>query len=336
MQTKHDDHTQGFARGCYSEGYEWALQLSALSSYAPIKIWRIDPFAYCPADASGTSETCGIGRVRHAKIPGAFTEIVPAGQHGNAQAYNVFDVRKCNVPFAVAVTSMEYINEENIAVTVLYASFFDYSPDTGMLRPDARNATYRVYFLNAATMELKDTPHDDDIALAATSSSEGKLCPAMRRLPNVGSFFAEAAVAGVEILRKVFDILTMLPALVHMWDMQQSCPLVTHGHSLMQRCGSDLLSLDEFFDALNRANAHFWRGFAIVAERVRDLGVDRVANIIDGVAYYGESTMSPTTTYASFVRAVRIPTKELGTQMMQGVVPMAGRYARSACVVQEN
>jgi hypothetical protein len=38
------------------------------------------------------------------------------------------------------------------------------------------------------------------------------------------------AVAGVEILRKVFDIFTMLPALVHMWDMQQSCPLVTHGH----------------------------------------------------------------------------------------------------------
>ncbi len=43
---------RGFAKGCISEGYEWSLQLSALSSYAPIKIWRIDPFAYCPYDGT--------------------------------------------------------------------------------------------------------------------------------------------------------------------------------------------------------------------------------------------------------------------------------------------
>jgi hypothetical protein len=45
---------KGFARGCLTEGYEWSLQLSALSSYAPIKIWRIDPFAYCPYGPDGT------------------------------------------------------------------------------------------------------------------------------------------------------------------------------------------------------------------------------------------------------------------------------------------
>lgn len=135
---------KGFARGCASEGYDWALQLSALSSYAPIKVWRIDPFAYCPPDASGTNERCGIGRVHHVEIPDAFTKIVPAGEKGNANAYNVFDVRKCEVPFAVAVVGLEYVNEENIAVTVLKASFFDYSPDTGLLRPDARNASYQV------------------------------------------------------------------------------------------------------------------------------------------------------------------------------------------------
>ena len=48
---------KGFARGCLTEGYEWSLQLSALSSYAPIKIWRIDPFAYCPYGSDGT-ERC--------------------------------------------------------------------------------------------------------------------------------------------------------------------------------------------------------------------------------------------------------------------------------------
>ena len=105
------------------------------------------------------------------------------------------------------------------------------------------------------------------------------------------------------------------------WERQESCPLVTHGRSLLQRCGSDLLSLDDFFDALNRANAHFWRSFAIIAERVRDMGVDRVANVIDCVAYYGESMLL----FASFVRTVKLPTKEMGTQVMQGVMQVGSR-----------
>ena len=110
------------------------------------------------------------------------------------------------------------------------------------------------------------------------------------------------------------------------WERQESCPLVTHGHSLLQRCVSDLLSLDDFFDSLNRANAHFWRSFAILAERVRDMGVDRVANVIYGVAYYGESTLMPTEQFASFVRTVKLPTKEMGTQVMQGVMQVGSRW----------
>lgn len=304
------------------------MQLSALSSYAPIKIWKIDPFAYCPSDASGQSETCGIGRVRHVEVEDAFTNILPKGAEGkpdDGKKYSVFDVRKCEVPFAVAVVGLEYINDENIAVTILKASFFDYSPDTGLLRPDARNATYVVKFLSTVTMSMRDTPWDRDSSSAAASAAEGSLCPAMRRLPNVGSLLAEASVALVEVVRKVLDVVLVLPGLVQMWDRQQSCPLVTHGHSLLQRCGSDLLSMDDFFDALNRANAHFWRSFSIVAERVRDLGVDRVANVIDGVAYYGESTISPTTAFSSFVRTVKLPTKEMGTQAMQGVMLVGSR-----------
>jgi hypothetical protein len=315
---------KGFASGCATLGMEWRTQLSALSSYAPIKIWRIDPFAYCPADASGIGEVCGIGRVRHAEIPDAFTKIVPVGEEGNAQAYNIFDIRKCDVPFSVSVVGMDYINEENIAITVLKASFFDYSPDTGLLRPDAKNASYQVYYLSTTNMSLSSVPHEREVMVAATSASEGKLCPAMRRLPNVGSLVAESYVAGVELVRKVLDILLVLPAATRMWDTQEACPIVTHGHSLLQKCGSDLLSLDDFFDAINRANAHFWRSFAIIAERTRSMGsfANRVANIVDGVAYYGESTISPATTYSSLVTSVRIPTKEAASQFIQAVMPM--------------
>ena len=52
---------KGFEHGCASEAYEWSLQLSALSSDAPIKVWKIDSFAYCllgndAAQSSAASE----------------------------------------------------------------------------------------------------------------------------------------------------------------------------------------------------------------------------------------------------------------------------------------
>lgn len=39
-----------------------------------------------------------------------------------------------------------------------------------------------------------------------------------------------------------------------------------------------------------------------------------LANLIDGVAYYVESTISPVQEYSTFVRSVRIPSSELGQQ----------------------
>lgn len=305
---------KGFAAGCRSNGSEWRTQLVALSSYAPIRIWRIDPFSYCPNGNVAENPQC-IGNVKFTDVPGAFTEI--------DETMNVFDIRKCDMKFSVSVSHMEYINDENIAVTILNASFTEYDTDTGLLMETAQQATYDVWFLSTETMALSRTPHNRDISLS--SQSEGLLCPAMRRIPNVGSMVAEVVVAGAELLRKVLDLAIGLPGMVEIWKKQQSCSFVTHGHSLLRRCGSDLFALNDFFDALNRANAHFWRSFSIVAERIRDLEMYQLANIVDGVAYYGESTLSPTQAYSSFVSSVKIPTVSMGKQVVQSVFPMGDK-----------
>ncbi len=305
---------KGFASGCRSNGTEWRTQLAALSSYAPIRIWKIDPFSYCPHGNVAEDPKC-IGRVKFADIPGAFTEV--------GDSINVFDIRKCDMKFSVSVTHLEYINDENIAVTILNASFKEYDADTGLLLETSRLATYDVWFLSTETMSLSRTPFNREVSLS--SQSEGLLCPAMRRIPNVGSMVAEVVVAGAEVLRKVLDLAIGLPGMVHIWKGQQACSFVTHGHSLLRRCGGDLLSLNDFFDALNRANAHFWRSFSIVAERVRDLEMYQLANIVEGVAYYGEATLSPTQAYSSFVSTVKIPTVSMGKQVVQSVFPMGDK-----------
>lgn len=308
---------KGFAAGCRTNGTEWRTQLVALSSYAPIRIWKIDPFSYCP-HGDVTNPEC-IGRVHFVDIPGAFTEI-----KANTTSH-VFDVNKCPMKFSVSVVGLEYINDENIAVTVLNASFTEYNPDTGLLEDWAQQASYDVWFLSTETMALSRTPWNREILLS--SHMEGTLCPAMRRLPNLGSLVAEVSVAGIEIVRKVVDLAVMLPGMIEIWKNQRTCSFVTHGHSLLKRCGSDLLSLNDFFDALNRANAHFWRSFSIVAERIRDLDNYQLANVVEGVAYYGEATLLPTQTYSSIITTARIPTDSMGKQIIQSVFPMGDRYA---------
>jgi len=49
----------------------------------------------------------------------------------------------------------------------------------------------------------------------------------MRHLPNRGTFFAEVSVAGMELVHKVLDVILVLPALVHIWGEEETCPLVT-------------------------------------------------------------------------------------------------------------
>lgn len=307
---------KGFASGCRTKGMVWQTQLSALSSYAPIRIWKIDPFSYCPHGGDVENPEC-IGRVSWADVPNAFTDM-------NANtSLHVFDVNKCDMKFSVSVTNLEYINEENIAVTVLNASFTEYNPETGLLEPSSEKASYDVWFLSTETMALSRTPWNREILLSM--QMEGMLCPAMRRLPNLGSLGAELVVAGVELVRKVVDLTVSLPGMVTMWERQQSCSLVTHGHSLLKRCGTDLFSLNDFFDALNRANAHFWRSFSIVAERIRSMEQYELANVVEGVAYYGEATLSPTQAYSSIITTARIPTNDMGKQIIQSVFPMGDR-----------
>lgn len=72
--------------------------------------------------------------MRFVDIPDAFMQIIPAGKDPNNQEpCNVFDMCKCEVQSAVSVVGMEHINSMNVAITVLRASFSNYSQDTGQM-----------------------------------------------------------------------------------------------------------------------------------------------------------------------------------------------------------
>jgi hypothetical protein len=106
---------QALASGCRTNGQVWKTQLAALSSYAPIRIWKVKPYVFCPKGIDGRSGCENeVGRAESVKIPGAFTEM-------NERGESVFNINQCYRPFAVKVTSIEYINQ------VFSSFYFDFS-----------------------------------------------------------------------------------------------------------------------------------------------------------------------------------------------------------------
>ena len=194
---------KAFGAWCLSGSMDAYLQYSALSSYAPIRVWKIDPYIYCPNGADGTTE-CEPGHVGFVDIPDAFTEI----QVNKTDTY-IFDANKCDVPFSVAVTSLEYIDANNIAVSILKAPMNEYDIESGLLKPGAKNSVTEIMFLNTDTMGLRNTLWQERVE--EDLRTIGLLCPAMRRLPNLGSLTTELVVAGVSLVRFAVNMIVSLP-----------------------------------------------------------------------------------------------------------------------------
>lgn len=315
---------KGFASGCNSNGQVWKTQLSALSSYAPIRVWKINPYIFCPLQDDGTSAAscaaAAAGTIRFVDIPDAFTQIVN-GTDGDLSS--VFDISQCTRSFAVKVTGIEYLNEDNMAVSVLVASFAEYSPETGQLKEGAVNATTKVYFLSTEHMQLKDTPWLGKVQ-ETRLLSQGELCPAMHRMPNAGSILAEVLASGVFLINPVLDGLISIPALIDIWGKQKACPLATQGHTILRKCGQDLFSLDNFFEALFRANSRFWRAFSMVAERLRYYGGGDTANLLNGMAFFGEASVVPLGLVGlqrQIISTVRLPVTQGANVILNRVLP---------------
>lgn len=229
---------------------------------------------------------------------------------------------------------MEYLNEENIAVTVLKAPLSEYNLETGVLNTNATLSHYEILYMSTFSMALSHSPHNRVFVNAEIS--QGQLCPGMRRFPNIGSLVTESIAAMVNLVRPVISLIVHLPGMMEIWGRGRPCSLNTHGHSILQKCGSELLSLDDFFESINRANMHYWASFHLIAQAIRGQGQDEVANIVDGVAYYGLATSSPVGAFSRVINSVKIPINDVGGMVIRTVFPSTQSLASAGFVVSSN
>jgi len=243
--------------------------LIMVSSYSPIRVWRVDAYRRC--GVSG----CGSNLVKQVDIPGAFSD-------GTVQGTDLsYD---CDRSFNEAITQLEYMNEINIAVTVRHTDVI------------GSFVEYRTYYLHPKTMLLRGPgmasqgPWDDDIPVTALNAYS--LCPAMQILPELGSMTAELLLAGVFLIKLPLDTVLYLPGILNLWSKGVVCPLKSRGHSVLQQCGVNAFSLEDFFSSLQTATNIFWSSLTLLSSAVGGLGsTGFVENGLNGLARYGAGTI---------------------------------------------
>lgn len=306
---------KGFIKWCNDPTNQGLLQLVPISSFAPITLWRVYPYVYCPpSQAAG----CYDGLSAAVVVPDSGRPIM--------------DASECSVARNFVVTSMDYIDAENIAVSVLRGPPSNIDPDT--LQPiDASegNTTTVTYFLNTVTMQLRE-----GVAwvteVPQSVYTQGQLCPAQRRMPQIGSMGTEIIVASVFFIKMPLHVVLNGVYIFDRWTKERGdeMPLITRGHSLLLSASStQAFSLKDFFDSADRVNHLFWRTLAIIARGFANKpGGPMAITFLNGVKVLGEATINPLAPNIlgyQVLGGLKIPmTQDEGMKLWQSVMRTPG------------
>ena len=106
-------------------------------------------------------------------------------------------------------------------------------------------------------MEFKTT-----MFLPNSTVTTGQLCPDQRRMPQIGSLFAEAIAMVLLAVRLPVVVVVASPVIVQL--LTGPCYLDSLCHSLLMNCGSEIFSLEDFFASAYACNQYFWDILAIL------------------------------------------------------------------------
>ena len=122
-----------YAVEAHCNGRQGVLGFIAESSYQSIQIWRLDPYEYCPM-VDGVVTCPPDTSATYRKLPGFVV--------------GDYDESVCSQVFNVVAPAMTYVNEDNIAITVLETAFKNVDTDTLRPRdPSAARLVHAVQFL---------------------------------------------------------------------------------------------------------------------------------------------------------------------------------------------
>jgi hypothetical protein len=249
------------------------IQLMALSSYGPLRVYRVRAYCAgaCVGDVSAQVTFSGFS-------DGAFTE--------------ASFPQDCGRVYNASIDGLEYVNEENVAVTVQVAdASYDAAARVG------GNSSFVTYWLHPQTMRVRaGSMWQSKVPVSVTAPR----CITGPSLPHLGTLGTELMVASVHAGASVLGGVVYSAGLVGMWQGGGgACPLDSRGHSVVAGCGDGVFGLDDFFDSIDEATGVFWGIPVFLADmlsaQLASSGsplVSPLEDLLVGLGAYGRETRS--------------------------------------------
>jgi hypothetical protein len=251
------------------------------SNFGPALVWTARTMRSVDLEAGGSPTAEQISsRVSFMRVPDFFGDLFQ--EESTANNY-------CSLIVGLKIVGIEYINAENVLVTVLAARPQDYDPLTGFVDGPR---TYRYYFLNPTKHDCVDNNAidksqaiytcwrsqdtgmwPDDTMLGAGNrlsswDSENAPCVEARLLPAFGSALVMPMIALVRVLETAVASMTTVIAVIvsnpgnpslGMRDLSTVPLHKASFHSMVDSGGAHLFNVEEIISAVNwctRFNAH--------------------------------------------------------------------------------
>jgi hypothetical protein len=198
------------------------FRLTVHSSYNRARVWTLQTMRAVDLEPEGApSAEQTRSRVSYMRVPYFLGE-------------NDYRETACDKVVGLQIVGVEYLNEQNVLVTVLAARPRDYDARTGRI-VGAR--THRYYYLHPGRSDCRSSdaedglPDDpaifscwrshasgmwpaDDLLTGGVWAKDAKLCVRPRLLPLFGTFLVMPAVAYVRILETSLDSVCALSAVL--------------------------------------------------------------------------------------------------------------------------
>lgn len=264
----------------------------------------------------------------------------------------------CNQEVNLKIVDLEYLNPQNILVTVLRSTLANYDRITGTVC-EGCDFDYSFYYLHPNLHKCLEPSESSDNFYTCwrrqdegmfqdysvpevNSAGLGLLCPAVRRMPQLGALGAAVGNGGLEALRIFIDSLFTLPAAIGFGVdvFKLRLDYLTY-HPVLDSSGTSLFAVEPMLIQLDMAAFHLTNSFVrIMAFFEGDEGYESVKPIIIGTAkvlqYSGDSILLEGPFLSMFSSLKKIPVaKTLGSAgSVLDSGPMGGKQSKMKVSVQ--
>ena len=204
---------------------------------------------------------------------------------------------QCSRFYNMKVTGLEYINAENLLLTVLAATPSDWDWEAEHVR-DNKPFEYRFYFVHPNRHDCTGDDQGVEVMYTCWRRAEegmfigesmitetGAICPMLQRMPKWGSMVAEVFAAQVYLTRVLLETVFVIPFFLS-GDMNEIFAQHPHPtfHVLTDSSGGKIFDLEDSLRAMDMSAFHAANTISRVATAMKNLGSSELQSALIGTA----------------------------------------------------